>query len=141
MRRCSLERVPPWPTPAVAVVCAAAVSPGDVRLTRKEVSGDGGAVAGRLEVFTGAGWGTVCGTAAGGADAPRSFSAAAAGVACRQLGFAQGFQIQSMVQLPALCSAALGAPAAQVMWLSLCCSWPRGDCSARRCAEFNGTDR
>lgn len=96
---------------------ATAVQTGDVRLNRIEVSEEGGAAAGRVEVFTGSGWGTVCAAATGGADGASSFSAAAAGVVCRQLGFAEGAQIQSTVRLPALCCAVL---CSVPMWLWSC---------------------
>lgn len=86
-----------------------AAEAGDLRLAKVATAEQGGAMTGRLEVFTGSGWGTVCGTPAAGdaaaADvtsgtedsAGGTFTAAAASVACRQLGFADGIRIQSTV--------------------------------------------
>eukprot|EP00892_Ulva_mutabilis_P011614 jgi/Ulvmu1/8825/UM049_0005.1 len=61
---------------------------GSVRLINGEQAADGSAEYGRLEIFHSGGWGTVC----GGFDN----DAGTAAVACRQLGYQQGFQIQKL---------------------------------------------
>ena len=68
---------------------------GELRLTGGFTSA-AGAQYGRLEVFSRGGWGTVCGgvpvqRSLGGPSPPAPFSAASAAVACRQLGFEEGF--------------------------------------------------
>lgn len=67
----------------------------DTRVT----SEDGTAQYGRLEVFHQGGWGTVCDNTFIGRELKQAsmpdFSTGAADVACRQLGFQQGFQIQA----------------------------------------------
>lgn len=76
---------------------------GDVRLSPATAvaSDDGSAVYGRLEVFNRGGWGTVCdiddSRLRSGRDVPQ-FSRGAAVVACRQLGFQEGVQIQALVR-------------------------------------------
>lgn len=57
---------------------------------------DGSAEAGRLEVFTDGGWGTVCDRKDNFKREP-AFSAESAVVACRQLGFQDGTQIGALV--------------------------------------------
>jgi len=71
------------------------VEEGELRLTGGFTSATG-AQYGRLEVFSRGGWGTVCGgvpvqRSPGGPSPPAPFSAASAVVACRQLGFEEGF--------------------------------------------------
>ena len=77
---------------------------GDVRLSASMVSENGSAEYGRLEVFFRGGWGTVCdrigasGIPGGlGLKGPR-FTAGSAEVACKQLGFPQGFRTQAPVR-------------------------------------------
>lgn len=74
--------------------CAA--TEGGARLAKVETAEGGGAMTGRLEVYAGGGWGTVC-SASASTESAGTFSASAAGVACRQMGFPAGFQIQSHV--------------------------------------------
>ena len=71
---------------------------GDIRLANSVNAADGGAEYGRLEVFHSGGWGTVCDNAFM-TQFIRDivFVPAAADVACRQLGYQQGFQIQTLV--------------------------------------------
>ena len=71
---------------------------GSMRLAKGVVAGDGSAEFGRLEVFHEGGWGTVCDNAFINRfeDTPL-FSSGAAAVACRQLGYQRGSQIQKLV--------------------------------------------
>ena len=69
-----------------------------MRLANSVLAADGSAEYGRLEVFHSGGWGTVCANAffirlLSGV----TFGAGSADVACRQLGYRQGFQIQRLV--------------------------------------------
>ena len=71
---------------------------GDVRLSFGATSDDGSAAYGRLEIFNQGGWGSVCSSVSPGSarrtrtnNAP--FPAAAADVACRQMGFDTGAQV------------------------------------------------
>jgi len=78
-----------------AQLCAAE---GDIRLANSVLAADGGAEYGRLEVFHSGGWATVCDhTAINRNRAGDDFSEAAVDVACRQLGYRQGFHIQRLV--------------------------------------------
>lgn len=83
-----------------------------MRLAGGGVAEDGRGQYGRLEVFVGGGWGAVCESAPRAAGDERRlldersrfngtvrFNAAAAGVMCRQLGFAAGFSPQPTVRL------------------------------------------
>lgn len=71
---------------------------GDVRLANSVLAADGGAEYGRLEVFHSGGWGTVCNTGfITRFSRLTGFNAGAADVACRQLGYQQGSQIQRLV--------------------------------------------
>ena len=70
-----------------------------MRLTGGLAAPDGSAVSGRLEVFFGGGWGPVCSHAADDDyDFEPFLPPAAAGVACRQLGFAHSFAMQPVVR-------------------------------------------
>ena len=85
-------------------MCGGSAGEGDVRLSPATAvaSEDGAAEYGRLEVFHRGGWGTVCdiddARLRSDRDVPQ-FSRGAAAVACRQLGFQQGFQIQALVRM------------------------------------------
>jgi len=71
---------------------------GSVRLANSVVAGDGSAEFGRLEVFHEGGWGTVCDNAfINRFSRTPVFTAGAADVACRQLGYQRGSQIQKLV--------------------------------------------
>ena len=62
------------------------------------IAADGSAEYGRLEVFHNSGWGTICSTTFNNPFLRNvRFNAGAADVACRQLGYQQGFQIQKLV--------------------------------------------
>lgn len=71
---------------------------GDLRLALGASAADGSAEFGRLEVFYKAGWGTICDNAFVNMFglSPR-FTPGSADVACRQLGYKQGFQMQPLV--------------------------------------------
>ena len=72
---------------------------GDIRLANSVIAADGSAEFGRLEVFHSGGWGTICDTAFINRFRRQvGFNAGAADVACRQLGYQQGFQIQKLVR-------------------------------------------
>lgn len=72
---------------------------GAVRLANGAAADGGGAEYGRLEVFHDGGWGTVCDNAAIEEAGRRpAFNAASATVACRQLGYQEGFQLQNLVR-------------------------------------------
>ena len=74
---------------------------GDVRLANSVLAADGSAEYGRLEVFHSGGWGTVCDTALIAFTRLRrlaGFNVGAADVACRQLGYQHGFQIQTLAR-------------------------------------------
>lgn len=72
---------------------------GDIRLANGAVAGDSSAEYGRLEIFYRGGWGTVCDNAFIGRSPRRpSFSRGSVSVACRQLGFEQGIQLQALVR-------------------------------------------
>jgi len=72
---------------------------GDVRLANSVLAADGSAEYGRLEVFHSGGWGTVCDNAfINRFRRSVEFNAGAADVACRQLGYQQGIQIQKLVR-------------------------------------------
>jgi hypothetical protein len=61
---------------------------GDIRLSYGGFNNETGAAFGRLEVYVGGGWGTVCeGSSFDGTE----FTQVSAGVACKQLGYAAGF--------------------------------------------------
>lgn len=71
---------------------------GDVRLAESVVAADGSAEYGRLEVFHNGGWGTVCDN--GFLRTTRrtpAFSSGSVAVACGQMGYQRGFQIQALV--------------------------------------------
>ena len=64
------------------------------------MAADGRAEYGRLEVFYSGGWGTVCDNEFISSRSFRSspeFNRASADVACSQLGYQNGFQIQKLV--------------------------------------------
>ena len=68
------------------------------------MAGDGSAEYGRLEVFSNGGWGTVCDNAFINRFRRRpEFNDASADVACRQLGYQNGFQIQKLVSTLNVC--------------------------------------
>lgn len=72
---------------------------GDVRLANSVIAADGSAEYGRLEVFHSGGWGTVCDNFFINQFRRNiGFDPLAADVACRQLGFQQGVQIQRLVR-------------------------------------------
>lgn len=74
------------------------VEEGDLRLANGAVAANGSAEYGRLEVFHNGGFGTVCDNAPlFDNDRRPPFNSQAANVACRQLGYQQGFQIQRLV--------------------------------------------
>lgn len=68
-----------------------------MRLGRSVVAADGSAEYGRLEIFHNGGWGTVCDNDFSSSFDNPAFSTGAADVACRQLGYRRGFQIQTLV--------------------------------------------
>lgn len=69
-----------------------------MRLANSVVAADGSAEYGRLEVFHDGGWGTVCDNAfANRFRRVPEFNAEAREVACRQLGYQRGSQIQRPV--------------------------------------------
>ena len=73
---------------------------GDVRLRNGAVSAGADAEYGRLEIFHSGGWGTVCDTHfAERTSRNPSFTRGAEDVACKQLGYKQGFQIPSLVSI------------------------------------------
>jgi len=64
------------------------------------MAADGSAEYGRLEVFYSGGWGTVCDNefiSSGRFRGSPGFNGASADVACSQLGYQNGFQIQKLV--------------------------------------------
>lgn len=68
-----------------------------MRLANGAVAGDGSAEFGRLEVFHDGGWGTVCDNSfIHRRRRTPDFSSGAADVACRQLGYQRGSQIQKL---------------------------------------------
>lgn len=85
--------------------CVACAGDGDLRLTGGAAAASG-ALYGRLEVFWGGGWGTVCGQDEAGirgffGRATRIlFTEASADVACQQLGFAEGAVTATPVRMP-----------------------------------------
>ena len=98
-------------------ICQAGAEEGDIRLANSIIAPDGSAEFGRLEVFHNGGWGTVCDTTL--IDRPLrqvGFNAGAADVACRQLGYQQGFQIQKLV-----CPACRTLRALELLELHLSC--------------------
>ena len=79
--------------------CQTCAEEGDIRLANSVIAADGSAEYGRLEVFYNGGWGTVCDTSLFVRfRRPIGFNVGAADVACRQLGYQQGFQIQKLVR-------------------------------------------
>lgn len=84
-----------FPLNYIGMLCA---GDGELRLSLVAPSADGVTESGRLEIFTNGGWGTVCDNFF--INLPiRSppFSPGSATVACRELGFERGVQVQSMV--------------------------------------------
>ena len=76
-----------------------------MRLANSVLAADGSAEYGRLEVFHSGGWGTVCDNAfINRFRRSVEFNTGAADVACRQLGYQQGFQIQKLVRGNHMCS-------------------------------------
>jgi len=75
----------------MSYVCA---EEGDLRLADGLTAADGSAQYGRLEMYRGGGWGTVCNADSRETALGREFSLnltdASAAVACRQLGFSNG---------------------------------------------------
>ena len=70
------------------------------------MAADGSAEYGRLEVFYSGGWGTVCDNDFVTRDRFRSspgFNGASADVACSQLGYRNGFQIQKLASSSHVC--------------------------------------
>lgn len=94
-------------------MCAA--GEGDVRLGLSVVAADGSAEYGRLEMFYKGGWGTICGNEFTNRFSRRiaAFSAGAVNVACRQLGYQEGVQIQDLVRVMR-CSAEVPLPSLPV---------------------------
>lgn len=71
---------------------------GDLRLARGASAADGSAEYGRLEIFHAGGWGTACDNAfIGRLDGYPRFSPGSADVACRQMGYQEGNQMQALV--------------------------------------------
>ena len=106
--------------------CHVCAEEGAVRLANSVIAADGSAEYGRLEVFHNGGWGTVCDTAFGNRFFRQSgFDADAAQVACRQLGYQEGFQIQKLVR-PGRRACRNPLFAVQVISLKLCTSSVQG---------------
>lgn len=81
-----------------ATTAAVPAGEGDVRLALGASAPDGSAEYGRLEIFHAGGWGTVCDNAfINRFGRPPGFSPGSADVACRQMGFKEGFQMQALV--------------------------------------------
>lgn len=84
----------------IATTAIVPAGEGDVRLSRGAAAPNGSAEYGRLEIFHKGGWGTVCdNTFMERSSRNPRFSQGSAAVACRQLGFQAGIQIQTLVRI------------------------------------------
>lgn len=78
---------------------------GDLRLVGGRLSEDGDAEFGRLEIFNDGGWGMVCDRTGSGFGANfglARFTDASVAVACKQLGFREGFKTELSVRVLSL---------------------------------------